>query len=72
MGVPDQRDVSVNINSLLLKERLEREITVDKLSDMFVKAVANRRNHIPKESLNYHMSLDTFIKQITDEQLKGF
>ncbi|WOI05862.1 hypothetical protein [Lactiplantibacillus plantarum] len=70
--MPDQRDLSVNINSLLLKERLKREITVDMISDMFVKAVANRRNHISRESLKYHMSLDTFIKQITDELLKDF
>lgn len=67
-----QHDLRENTNGVLCKDGLKHEITMAKLSDMFVQAVASRRNHIPRESLNYQTANRGIIKQITVEQLKSF
>lgn len=72
VGAPNQRGLNENTNGLLRKDGLNHELAMDKLSDTFVQAVASRRNHIPRKSLNYQTPLEAFIKQITDEQLENF
>ncbi|MBS1007136.1 IS30 family transposase [Levilactobacillus brevis] len=72
VGAPNQRGLSENTNGLLRKDGLNHEIAMDNLSDTFVQAVASRRNHIPRKSLNYQTPLEAFMNQITDEQLENF
>ena len=70
VGAPNQRGLNENTNNLLRKAGLHHNLIMDQLSDEFVQAVASRRNHIPRKSLNYQTPLEAFVNQITDEQLK--
>ena len=70
VGAPNQRGLNENTNNLLRKDGLHHDLIMDQLSDEFVQAVASRRNHIPRKSLNYQTPLEAFVNQITDEQLK--
>ncbi|MBO2705994.1 IS30 family transposase [Lactiplantibacillus plantarum] len=70
VGAPNQRGLNANTNNLLRKDGLHHNLIMDQLSDEFVQAVASRRNHIPRKSLNYQTPLEAFVNQITDEQLK--
>lgn len=70
VGAPNQRGLNENTNNLLRKDGLHHDLIMDQLSDEFVQAVASRRNHIPRKSLNYQTLLEAFVNQITDEQLK--
>ncbi|WP_345753474.1 IS30 family transposase [Lactiplantibacillus pentosus] len=70
VGAPNQRGLNENTNNLLRKDGLHHNLIMDQLSDEFVQAVASRRNHIPRKSLNYQTPLEAFVNQITDEQLK--
>ena len=70
IGAPNQRGLNENTNNLLRKDGLHHDLIMDQLSDEFVQAVASRRNHIPRKSLNYQTPLEAFVNQITDEQLK--
>lgn len=69
VGAPNQRGLNENTNNLLRKDGLHHDLIMDQLSDEFVQAVASRRNHIPRKSLNYQTPLEAFVNQITDEQL---
>ena len=70
VGAPNQRGLNENTNNLLRTDGLHHDLIMDQLSDEFVQAVASRRNHIPRKSLNYQTPLEAFVNQITDEQLK--
>ncbi|QGQ39047.1 IS30 family transposase [Lactiplantibacillus plantarum] len=70
VGAPNQRGLNENTNNLLRKDGLHHNLIMDQLSDEFVQAVASRRNHIPRKSLNYQTPLEAFVNQITDEQQK--
>lgn len=70
VGTPNQRGLNENTNNLLRKDGLHHDLIMDQLSDKFVQAVASRRNHIPRKSLNYHTPLEAFVNQAIDEQLK--
>ena len=70
VGAPNQRGLNENTNNLLRKDGLHHDLIMDQLSDEFIQAVASRRNHIPRKSLNYQTPLEAFVNQITDEQLK--
>lgn len=70
VGAPNQHGLNENTNNLLRKDGLHHDLIMDQLSDEFVQAVASRRNHIPRKSLNYQTPLEAFVNQITDEQLK--
>ena len=70
VGAPNQRGLNENTNNLLRKDGLHHDLIMDQLSDEFVQAVASRRNHIPRKSLNYQTPLEAFVNQIYDEQLK--
>ena len=70
VGAPNQRGLNENTNNLLRKDGLHHDLIMDQLSDEFVQAVASRRNHIPRKSLNYQTPLEAFVNKITDEQLK--
>ncbi len=70
VGAPNQRGLNENTNNLLRKDGLHHDLIMGQLSDEFVQAVASRRNHIPRKSLNYQTPLEAFVNQITDEQLK--
>lgn len=70
VGAPNQRGLNENTNNLLRKDGLHHDLIMDQLSDEFVQAVASRRNHIPRKSLNYQTPLEAFVNQITDDQLK--
>ena len=70
VGAPNQRGLNENTNNLLRKDGLHHDLIMDQLSDEFVQAVASRRNHIPRKSLNYQTPLEAFVNQVTDDQLK--
>ena len=39
------------------------------MNQSFVSAVASKRNHIPRKSLNYQTPLEAFLSYINTEQL---
>ena len=72
VGAPNQRGLNENNNGLLRKDGFHHDIVMDHLPDEFVQAVASRRNHIPRKSLNYQTPLEAFMNHITNEQLQEF
>ena len=71
VGAPNQRGLNENNNGLLRKDGLSKELDFRNLSDEFVKSVADRRNHIPRKSLNYLTPIEAFLKYVTYDQMES-
>ena len=64
-----QRGLNENNNGLLRRDGLRKSLDFRSLPDELVQAIASRRNHIPRKSLNYRTPLEVFMSHITDTQL---
>ena len=68
-GTPSQRGLNENSNGLLRKDGLPKEMDFNQVNQSFVSAVASKRNHIPRKSLNYQTPLEVFLSYVNEEQL---
>jgi transposase, IS30 family len=65
-GTPSQRALNENSNGLLRKDGLPKEMDFNEIDQNCVSAVANRRNHIPRKSLNYRTPMENFLSYLDE------
>ena len=68
-GTPSQRGLNEHSNVLLRKDGLPKTIDFNRVDQVLVSAVASKRNHIPRKSLNYQTPLEVFSSYINEKQL---
>lgn len=57
-GTPSQRALNENSNGLLRKDGLPKEMDFNEVDQGFISSVADKRNRIPRKSLNYQTPLE--------------
>lgn len=70
-GTPSQRALNENSNGLLRKDGLPKEMDFNQVSQTFISSVANKRNHIPRKSLNYQTPLEVFLSYVDETVLSS-
>lgn len=70
-GTPSQRGLNEHSNGLLRKDGLPKQMDFNQVDQAFVSAVASKRNHIPRKSLNYQTPLEVFLSYMDDRQLSS-
>ncbi|MFC3635610.1 IS30 family transposase [Enterococcus rivorum] len=68
---PSQRALNEHSNGLLRKDGLPKTMDFNQVDQAFVSAVASKRNHIPRKSLNYKTPLEVFMKYMDDDTLSS-
>ena len=68
-GTPSQRGLNENSNGLFRNDGLPKEMDFNKVEQLFVSAVADKENQIPRKSLNYQTPLEVFSSLINDSHL---
>lgn len=70
-GTPSQRGLNEHSNGLLHKDGLPKTMDFNQVDQAFVSAVASKRNHIPRQSLNYRTPIEVFLSYINEKQLSN-
>ena len=70
-GTPSQRGLNEQSNGLLRKDSLPKEMDFNEVDQNFVSAVADKRNKIPRKSLNYRTPLEVFLSYIDESHLSS-
>lgn len=70
-GTPSQRGLNENSNGLLRKDGLYKAMDFNGVSETFIQSVASKRNHIPRESLNYRTPLELFLSYVDKDDLSS-
>lgn len=71
-GTPSQCGLNEHSNGLLRKDgAVPRTMDFNQADQAFVAAVASKRNHIPRKSLNYRMPLEVFLSYVNEKQLSS-
>ena len=63
-GCPGQRGLNEHSNGLLRRHGLPKQMDFSGLSQTFLSAVADKRNRIPRKSLNYQTPYQVFLSQV--------
>ena len=70
-GAPSQRGLNEHSNGLLRKGGLQKEMDFNQVDQTFVSAVADKRNQIPRKSLNYPTPLEVFLSYMNESHLSS-
>lgn len=70
-GTPSQRGLNEHSNGLLRKDGLPKEMDFNQVDQTFVSAIADKRNQIPRKSLNYQTPMEVFLSYINDSHLSS-
>lgn len=70
-GTPSQRGLNEHSKGLFRNDGLPKEMDFNKVEQLFVSAVADKRNQIPRKSLNYQTPLEVFSSYINDSHLSS-
>lgn len=70
-GTPSQRGLNEQSNGLLRKDGLPKKMDFNEVDHNFVSAVADKRNKIPRKSLNYRTPLEVFLSYIDESHLSS-
>ncbi|WP_251870223.1 IS30 family transposase, partial [Enterococcus italicus] len=70
-GTPSQRGLNEHSNGLLRCDGLVKAMDFNEVSESFIQAVASKRNHIPRKSLNYKTPLEVFLSYLADDDLSN-
>lgn len=70
-GTPSQRALNENSNGLLRKDGLPKEMDFNQVDQSFVSSVADKRNNIPRKSLNYQTPLEVFLSYMSEDILSS-
>lgn len=62
-GTPSQRPLNEHSNGLLRRDGLPKEMDFNTVSESFIQSVANKRNTIPRKSLEYRRPLEVFLEK---------
>lgn len=63
-GCPGQRGLNEHSNGLLRRHGLPKQMDFSNLSQNFLSAIADKRNRIPRKSLNYQTPYQVFLNQV--------
>lgn len=66
-GTPSQRGLNEHSNGLLRRDGLPKQMDFNTVEEHFVQAIASKRNHIPRKSLNYRTPLESFLSYMDVE-----
>ncbi|HEL9631041.1 TPA: IS30 family transposase, partial [Streptococcus suis] len=61
LGCPGQRGLNEHSNGLLRQNGLPKQIDFTGISQQFLSAIADKRNRIPRKSLNYQTPYQVFL-----------
>lgn len=70
-GTPSQRALNENSNGLLRKDGLPKEMDFNQVDQAFISSVANKRNKIPRKSLDYQTPLEVFLSYLDESTLSS-
>src|SRR5699024_588242 len=70
-GTPSQRGLNEHSKGLFRNDGLPKEMDFNKVEQLFVSVVADKRNQIPRKSLNYQTPLEVFSSYINDSHLSS-
>ncbi|MGM8364594.1 IS30 family transposase [Virgibacillus sp. W0181] len=70
-GTPSQRALNENSNGLLRKDGLPKEMDFNQVNQAFITSVADKRNQIPRKSLNYQTPLETLSRYVNESDLSS-
>jgi len=70
-GCPSQRGLNENSNGLLRRDGLPKQMDFNQVDQAFISSVADRRNKIPRKSLDYKTPLEVFLENVPDWQLSS-
>ncbi|ANU10913.1 Integrase [Planococcus antarcticus DSM 14505] len=68
---PSQRALNEDSDDLLRKDGLPKEMGFNQIDQAFVSTVADKRNNIPRKSLNYRTPLEAFMSQLNGVDLSS-
>lgn len=60
-GAPTQRALNENSNGLLRKDGLPKQMDFNEVDQVFISSIADKRNNIPRKSLDYQTPLEVFL-----------
>ncbi|WP_391527587.1 transposase, partial [Planococcus salinarum] len=66
-----QRALNENSNGLLRKDGLPKEMDFNQVDQPFVSTVADKRNNIPRKSLDYRTPLEAFLSHLNGVDLSS-
>ena len=70
-GTPSQRALNENSNGLLRKDGLPKEMDFNQVDQALISSVANKRNKIPRKSLDYQTPLEVFLSYLDESTLSS-
>ena len=70
-GTPSQRALNENSNGLLRKDGLPKEMDFNEVGQPFISTVADKRNNIPRKSLDYRTPLEAFLSHLNGVDLSS-
>lgn len=70
-GTPSQRALNENSNGLLRKDGLPKDMDFNEVDQSFISTVADKRNNIPRKSLNYRTPLEAFLSHLNGADLSS-
>ena len=70
-GTPSQRALNEHSNGLLRKDGLAKEMDFNQIDQNFVSSVADKRNRIPRKSLDYRTPLEVFMSYLDGSNLSS-
>jgi len=70
-GTPSQRPLNENSNGILRRNGLPKEMNFNQVSESFIQSMSDKRNRIPRRSLNFKTPQEVFIEEIYKELGQG-
>ena len=70
-GTPSQRALNENSNGLLRKDGLPKDMDFNEVDQTFISSVADKRNNIPRKSLNYRTPLEAFLSHLNGVEMSS-
>ena len=70
-GCPSQRGLNEQSNGLLRRDGLLKQMDFNTINQAFASSVANKRNKIPRKSLDYKTPVEVFLEHVPDWKLSS-
>lgn len=70
-GCPSQRGLNEQSNGLLRRDGLMKQMDFNTINQAFASSVANKRNKIPRKSLDYKTPVEVFLEHVPDWKLSS-
>lgn len=70
-GCPSQRGLNEQSNGLLSRDGLVKQMDFNTIDQSFASSIANKRNKIPRKSLDYKTPVEVFLENVPDWTLSS-